>query len=118
MGRDAQVWRCPFEDIPEDADLDDYELAHTRIGNLALVVHLRELIRSLPNGETRFPILLQQVLHHGTLTGDHIAASEVHQLIREIDELPTTMDIQLDQFKSEFGSLCQLAVEKGLRVDF
>ena len=118
MGRDAQVWRVPFNSIPEDADLDDYEIAHVRIGNLSLVIHLRELISALPDGEHRFPILLHQVLHHGTLSGDSIPFQQVGALAGEVNSLTDNHDEYLTHFKTTFGELCRTALENEKDINF
>jgi len=118
MGRDATVWRIPFDNIPEGADLDEYELHHVRIGNLGMVMHLREIIGTLPDAQDRFVILLHQVLHHGTLSGDTIERQQVEALSLEVASLPDGHDADLDDFKTRFGELCQVAINHGSNIDF
>jgi hypothetical protein len=60
------------------------ELISRRLGNIALIGFLRELLAETPE---RFPILLAKVLYDGGHSGDYLTLDEVDYLATEIELL-------------------------------
>jgi hypothetical protein len=61
-------------------------IAGERLGNIAAIVHVRELLRSLPDEPTpRFPIMLAKVVYNGVHTGDHLPSDLSAELLQELE---------------------------------
>jgi hypothetical protein len=90
-------------------------LVQHRIGNIGLVANLRAALQTDPD---RFPVLLSRVLYNGTHCGDFIPATEVSQLLPEVEALAGIhcADTQMEHFMREFEAQMQELVETSLAV--
>jgi hypothetical protein len=60
------------------------QLVSHRLGNIALIGFLREILSQTPEG---FPVLLTKVVHDGVHSGDCLSLDDVEHLRPEIDRL-------------------------------
>jgi hypothetical protein len=76
-------------------------LVHHWIGNLGLVVSLRQ---ELKRQAQRFPILLNKVLYSALHTGDYLTVDTVNQLGQELELLATfqCVDPDIDSYMHDF----------------
>jgi len=124
MGLDAYVFRIPVEEIPDGDEWDPYEVLHVRIGNGVMVAYLAVLIEGLPDGPSRFPLILSRVLYSGTHCGDQIDVGEMEALRREVEALPVNLPEDVIEgglgamFKAKLLALCHAALTLGTPIHF
>src|ERR1017187_8172013 len=66
--------------------LPNGRLVYHRLGNIALICFLRELLQETPD---RFPMLLSKVLYNGIHGGDMLTLSDVEQVAAEMSAVHT-----------------------------
>ena len=93
-----------------------------RPGNIALIAHIRELVRHLEGTPgPRLPTLLKRVIYDGTHTGDFLPAAEAENLLSEVELILHSSDILSDSERIFFETLrllCNANIEAGNPIMF
>jgi len=95
-------------------------LASVRIGNIALVGHVRNWIdgKEKQSGR-RFAVLSDKVVYDGTHCGDCISCSDAHQLLQELEVLRTMVeDEHHKEFIGTMKQLCKASLTSGNPIVF
>jgi len=92
-------------------------LIHKRLGNMALVAHVRGFLES--NSPARFPILRTRVVYSGIHAGDWIAAQDAPQLLDEVRKVQGgTKDPLVTQFMNDLIELADASIATGNPIVF
>ena len=108
MGLDATIYRDEEE---------EHEIASVRLGNTAMINHLRRVLEAGPANAT---ILLTKVLYSGTHSGDRLTTAEARRAEREMDDVRANLsgDPEVEAFAVSFGRLLDVALEHDRPVMF
>jgi len=99
---------------------DDGLLAAARIGNMALVAHIRGWINACADATKQaFPALLEKVVYSGTHCGDCIDSAQAGVLLRELETLaPLAQDELHREFVDTMTKLCEASIASGNPIVF
>ena len=104
MGLDAAIYGA-----------DEKKLASVRVGNVAHVALLRDLVvRSLGPQS----LVAAKVLYSGTHCGDSVSIAELEPLSRELQVLADSPQTEMQAFARDFGELVRVASRNETPIRF
>ena len=116
-----EEWEAHDRWVQESCEHEGF-LVSEFLGNITRAKNIRDFLRGL-RGEPgpKFPILLDQVVHDGTHTGDWLPVDKSPALLREVDMVLASRDILTEGEKEFFDSmkrLCEASIATGNPIMF